>query len=106
MIILLLFLLLQQTNAWCVFYDKPTTIEKIKKNLKVLDRVDVDRNFFETQMEKMPRVFSWAVQQIGVERAFKDCDENNDGTITLKEMAHADTCLDSCFKLGIVNLAI
>lgn len=104
--ILLLFLLIQQTNAWCFFYDKPSTVEKIKKNLQVLHRVDVDRNFFQEQIQTMPKVFSWAVQQIGVETAFKDCDENNDGTITIKEMVHARTCLDSCFKLGIINIAI
>lgn len=102
----LLFLLISQASAWCVFYDKPTTIEKIRLNLAVLGRKDVNREFFKEQTKKMPRIFSWAVDQIGVERAFKDCDENNDGTITLQEMAHDETCLDSCFKLGIVNIAL
>jgi hypothetical protein len=102
----LLFLLISQASAWCPFYDKAGTIQKIKLNLAVLGRKDVDREFFKEQTKKMPRIFSWAVAQIGVEQAFKDCDENNDGTITLKEMARDETCLDSCFKMGIVNIAI
>ena len=102
----LFFLLISQASAWCFFYDKQGTLKKIEQNLAVLGRKDVDRDFFKTQTKKMPRVFSWAVDQIGVERAFKDCDENDDGTITLEEMAHDRTCLDSCFKLGIVNIAL
>lgn len=102
----ILLLLLPTAAAWCPFYDKPSTIEKIKINLKKLKRSDVDRDFFKEEEKKMPKIFSWAVHQIGVETAFRDCDENNDGTITLNEMAHADTCLDSCFKLGIVNIAL
>ena len=104
--ILLLFLLINQVSAWCLFYDKPGTVEKIRKNLAVLGRKDVDRDFFKEQQKKMPKIFSWAVDQIGVETAFKDCDENQDGTITLEEMRHDETCLDSCFKLGIVNIAL
>tara|TARA_B100001094_G_scaffold165040_1_gene159784 strand:+ start:124 stop:441 length:318 start_codon:yes stop_codon:yes gene_type:complete len=103
---LLFFLLISQASAWCLFYDKAGTIEKIRKNLALLGTKDVNRNFFKEQSKKMPRIFSWAVDQIGVEQAFKDCDENNDGTITLKEMAHDSTCLDSCFKMGIVNFAL
>ena len=102
----LFFILISQASAWCLFYDKPGTIEKIRKNLAFLGRKSVDREFFKEQTEKMPRIFSWAVNQIGVERAFKDCDENNDGTITLDEMTHDETCLDTCFKMGIVNIAI
>lgn len=102
----LLLLMLPTVSAWCPFYDKESTVEKIRVNLKVLGREDVDRDFFKEEAKKMPKIFSWAVNQIGVETAFKDCDENNDGTITMHEMAHASTCLDSCFKLGIVNLAL
>ena len=58
------------------------------------------------EIDKMPRVFGWAVNQIGVESAFKDCDANEDGVITLEEMRKTSTCLDSCFKLSIVNFAL
>jgi len=90
----------------CWLYDKQATVDKIQKNLAVLGRSDVDRDFFKDQMEKMPRIFSWAVHQIGVESAFTDCDANQDGTITLQEMRKTSTCLDSCFKMSVVNLAI
>lgn len=104
--IIFLFLLLQKASAWCLFYDKPSTVDKIRDNLALLGRSDVDRQFFEEEAKKMPRVFSWAVNQIGVEKAFKDCDENEDGTITVEEIEHDESCLDSCFKLGIVNIAL
>lgn len=101
----LLYLLVPCTNA-CWLYDKGATVDKIQKNLAVLGRSDVDREFFADEMEKMPRVFSWAVRQIGVEAAFADCDANSDGTITLEEMRKTTTCLDSCFKLSVVNFAL
>ena len=87
----------------CWLYDKSATVDKIQKNLAVLGRSDVDRT---DEIDKMPRVFGWAVNQIGVESAFKDCDANKDGLITLEEMRKTSTCLDSCFKLSVVNLAI
>tara|TARA_Y100000992_G_scaffold300330_1_gene268784 strand:- start:26 stop:349 length:324 start_codon:yes stop_codon:yes gene_type:complete len=90
----------------CWLYDKQATVDKIQKNLAVLGRSDVDREFFKDAMSKMPKVFSWAVSQIGVENAFHSCDANQDGTITLKEMRETSTCLDSCFKMSVVNLAI
>ena len=90
----------------CWLYDKQATVDKIQKNLAVLGRSDVDRDFFKDQMSKMPKIFSWAVSQIGVESAFSDCDSNRDGTITLKEMRETSTCLNSCFKLSVVNMAI
>jgi Ca2+-binding EF-hand superfamily protein len=99
------FLLVCTTEA-CWLYDKGKTVEKIKKNLAVQHRNSVDRQYFKDEMEKMPRIFSWAVQQIGVEAAFASCDANQDGTITLQEMRDTSTCLDSCFKLSIINLAI
>lgn len=103
--LLLLFLLVPHTYG-CWLYDKQETIDKIQKNLALLGRSDVDREFFADQMHKMPRVFSWAVRQIGVEAAFQDCDANADGMITLEEMRKTNTCLDSCFKLSVVNFAL
>jgi Ca2+-binding EF-hand superfamily protein len=104
--VLFYFLLLLPYSQACWLYDKQATVDKIQKNLAVLGRHDVDRQFFKDQMHKMPRIFSWAVQQIGVESAFHSCDANQDGTITLKEMRETSTCLDSCFKMSVVNLAI
>ena len=102
----LFFLLCLHSTGACWLYEKQATVDKIQKNLKVLDRSSVDRQFFKDQMEKMPKIFSWAVSQIGVESAFRDCDADQDGSISLPEMRKTATCLDSCFKLGIVNLAI
>ena len=90
----------------CWLYDKGYTVDKIQKNLAVLGRSDVNRKFFADEIDKMPRIFGWAVNQIGVEPAFKDYDANKDGLITLNEMRQTSTCLDSCFKLSIVNLAL
>lgn len=103
--LLFVFLLVGSTEA-CWLYDKKATVEKIKKNLAVQHRDSVDRQYFRDQMKKMPRIFSWAVNQIGVEASFLDCDANQDGTITLKEMQDTSTCLDNCFKLSVINLAI
>ena len=103
--LLFVFLVLCSTEA-CWLYDKGATVEKIKKNLAVQHRDSVNRQYFKDQMEKMPRIFSWAVQQIGIEAAFTDCDANQDGVITLQEMRDTSTCLDSCFKLSVINLAI
>ena len=102
---LFLFLFLASTEA-CWVYNRADTVEKIKKNLALQHRNSVNRQYFTDEMQKMPKIFSWAVHQIGVESAFSDCDFNKDGTITLQEMLETSTCLDSCFKLGIINLAI
>ena len=104
--VLFFFLILVRSTESCWLYKKQATVDKIEKNLAVLGISSVDRQFFKDEMKKMPRVFSWAVNQIGVEAAFTDCDKNQDGTITLKEMRETATCLDSCFKLGVVNFAI
>jgi hypothetical protein len=101
----LFFSIISTTDA-CWLYDKTKTVEKIKKNLAVQHRTSVDRQYFADEMQKMPRIFSWAVHQIGVESAFHSCDANRDGTITLQEMQDTSTCLDSCFKLSVINLAI
>lgn len=103
--ILFLFLLVRSTKG-CWLYDKQATVDKIQKNLAMQHRKSVDRQYFADQMQKMPRIFSWAVHQIGVEACFSDCDANQDGTITLQEMRETSTCLDSCFKMSVINIAI
>ena len=105
-IVLFYLLTLVHATKACWLYNKQATVDKIQKNLAVLGRSDVDREFFTDQMKKMPKIFSWAVNQIGVEASFKDCDANQDGIITLEEMRKTTTCLDSCFKLSVVNLAL
>ena len=48
----------------------------------------------------MPAMVCWAVNKIGVDAAFEDCDANRDGIITIKEMHDTDTYLTSCTKLA------
>jgi len=54
----------------------------------------------------MPKIIAWAIEKIGVDTAFKDCDANQDGKITLKEMEHTTTCLASCAKLTVLNTVL
>lgn len=105
-IVLFYLLTLVHTIEACWLYNKQATVDKIKKNLALLGRSDVDREFFADQMKKMPKIFSWSVSQIGIESAFQDCDANQNGIITLEEMRKTTTCLDNCFKLSVVNLAL
>ena len=101
----LLVLLLCMVNAQaCWFLSKETALEKITK---VLDnRSSVDRPYINDLSKKLPAIFGWAVKQIGIESALKDCDENKDGTITLEEMKRMDTCLTDCAKLTIINMVL
>lgn len=90
----------------CWLYSKDSAVQKIENVLATKDRASVNRVFIHDMCEEMPKVFSWAVEQIGVESAFEDCDSNKDGTITLKEMRETDTCLSSCTKLAILNMVL
>jgi|GEM_PF-2893566 len=104
--VLFYFILFMPSAQACWLYDKQATVDKIQQNLAVQHRKSVDRQYFADEMQKMPRIFSWAVHQIGIENSFRSCDANQDGTITLQEMRETSTCLDSCFKLSVINLAI
>ena len=86
--------------------SKDGAVDKIEQALKTRDRDSVDRTFIHQMTSELPRVFSWAVQQIGIETAFLDCDQNQDGIITVEEMRVTDTCLESCTKIAIVNMAL
>ena len=88
----------------CWLYSKDDAIKKIQKRLG--DYTYVDREMIHSIEAYMPKAVSWAVEAIGVDTAFKDCDANNDGKITIEEMKHTDTCMSSCAKLAILNAVL
>ncbi len=101
---LLLFVtLLTSVNA-CWFYSKESTLVKIKQHLG--DRAFIDRDYVSEMERNMPKIISWAIEKIGVDEAFKDCDANQDGKITVKEMEDTGTCLASCTKLAVLNTVL
>ena len=87
----------------CWLYSKENIVNKIDK---LLDGRDVNRKFVRDLEKMLPKAVSWAVDTIGVETAFADCDANKDGTITVKEMRDTDTCLSSCTKLAVLNMVL
>lgn len=91
------------SNA-CWLYSKDAAIDKIR--IKLGDRVYVDRDYIHILEKTMPKAVSWAIDKIGVDAAFEDCDANRDGKITLDEMRDTDTCLTSCVKLAILNAVL
>lgn len=99
----LLLTLLPVTDA-CWFYSKDAAVDKIAKELG--GRTYVDRDYVHTLEKTLPKAVSWAIEFVGVETAFKDCDANQDGKITLDEARTTDTCLDSCAKLALVNAVL
>lgn len=101
--VLLLVTLLSNVNA-CWFYTKESTLVKIKQHLGT--RAFIDRDYIYETERNMPKIISWAIEQIGVEEAFKDCDANKDGRITVKEMEDVETCLASCTKLAALNTVL
>lgn len=88
----------------CWLYSKDSAIDKIEHLLG--DRTYVDRDYVDILEKTLPKAVSWAIEKIGVDAAFKDCDANQDGKITLDEARTTDTCLDSCAKLAIVNAVL
>lgn len=103
--LLLLFLLFYSVQG-CWLYSKKPAIDKIKAELEKFNRHSVDRALIRDITSSLPKVVSWAIEQIGVDNAFKDCDANRDGTITVDEMYSTATCMDSCAKIAIVNMAV
>lgn len=91
------------SNA-CWMYSKESAIAKIKDRLD--DRTYVDRAYIRVLEKKLPKAVSWAIEAIGVDHAFEDCDANRDGKITLEEMRHTDSCLTSCAKLAVLNAVL
>ena len=95
--------MLPVANA-CWLYSKDSAVAKVEK---ILDgRTYVDRNYVHELEKTLPKAFVWAIETIGVDRAFRDCDENRDGRITVDEMKHADTCLTGCATLAVLNAVL
>ena len=99
----LLLSLLPVTDA-CWLYSKDAAVDKIARELG--GRNYVDRDYVHTLEKTLPKAVSWAIEFVGVDNAFKDCDANQDGKITLDEARTTDTCLDSCAKLALVNAVL
>lgn len=87
----------------CWMYSKENMVEKIEN---LLDGRDVNRNFIRELEKKLPKAVSWAINKIGVDKAFIDCDANKDGSITVKEIRDTDTCMKSCTKLAVLNMVL
>lgn len=102
---LLVFMLITSVKG-CWLYSKKPAVDKIKTELEKAGRHSVDRAFIRDITSSLPKVVSWAIEQIGVDNAFKDCDANRDGSITVDEMYTTPTCMDSCTKIAIVNMAV
>ena len=99
----LLLAFLPVSNA-CWFYSKESALDKIK--LRLGDRTYIDRDYIHMLEKSLPKAVTWAIEKIGVEAAFEDCDANRDGKITLDEMRDTDTCLTSCTKLAVLNTVL
>ena len=85
---------------------KESTLEKIKRRLARENMPQLDRSYFEGMCARLPAPACWAVNNIGIDAAFEDCDADKDGTITLDEMRDTDTCLSSCTKLTVLNMVL
>lgn len=90
----------------CWIGTKEKTLEKIKIRLAEDHATQVDRPYLDGMCARMPAMVCWAVNKIGVDAAFEDCDANRDGIITIKEMHDTDTCLTSCTKLAVLNMVL
>ena len=90
----------------CWFASKENTLKRSQKfSLPRIEPLWTDPSI-EAMCKEMPAPFAWATRQIGIEPAFKDCDENEDGTIPWEEMESMDTCLTDCTKLTILNMVM
>ena len=78
----------------------------VNKIEKLLDGKDVNRGYVLELEKKLPRAVSWAIDKIGLDSAFIDCDANKDGTITVREMRDTGTCLSSCSKMAVLNMVL
>jgi hypothetical protein len=97
-----LFLLLPLTQA-CWFYSKEKTLNKIKNIMHEHNMKEISKNNIQSSLQKLPAPIKWAVNTVGINTIFEDCDVNKDNIITTQEMQISDTCLTSCFKLCLVN---
>lgn len=100
--IVMLFCIINQVHA-CWFYSKQHTVDKIRKMLETAHVQALTKDYVTSLTKTLPAPVSWAINTIGVETAYKDCDMNMDGILTVQEMSDSVTCLASCSKLAIVN---
>ena len=98
----ILFCIINQAQA-CWFYSKQRTVEKIKKMLETAHVQALTKDYVTSLTKTLPAPVSWAINTIGVDTAYKDCDMNMDGILTVQEISDSVTCLASCSKLAIVN---
>ena len=90
----------------CWFSTKESTLEKIKGHMAKEHITQVDHDYLDGLCARMPAPVCWAVNKIGIDAAFVDCDANKDGIITLAEMQDTETCLASCTKLAVLNAVL
>ena len=88
----------------CWFLSKEPAVKKIENLLE--DRTSINKDYVDELKKELPKVVSWAIDKIGVDTIFTDCDANRDGTITVKEMEDTDTCVSSCASLIIINTVL
>ena len=89
----------------CWIGTKQNTLKKILAHVPH-DMDSFDKPFIEKLCRTLPAPIAWAARKIGTETAFRDCDANRDGVITVQEMRDTDTCLTDCTKLAILNMVI
>lgn len=105
----LLFVLLMHTltltNA-CWFYSRESSVQKIKDLLEKNHISEISKTDIRGITSSLPAPIQWAINTVGVNAIFEDCDANGDNTLTVYEIEHTETCLASCVKMGILNTAI
>ncbi len=101
----MLLMLLGRADA-CWFGTKKGIFKKIQRRMAEEDITQVDHAYLDGLCARMPAPVCWAVNKIGIDAAFVDCDANKDGIITQNEMRDTDTCLTSCTKLAVLNMVL
>lgn len=101
----MLMMLLGRADA-CWIGTKEGTLKKIKGRLAEEHITQLDHAYLDGLCARMPAPVCWAVNKIGIDAAFVDCDANKDGIITISEMRDTDTCLTSCTKLAVLNMVL
>jgi hypothetical protein len=101
----MLLMLLGRADA-CWIGTKEGTLEKIKGRMAKEHITQVDHDYLDGLCARMSAPVCWAVDKIGIDAAFVDCDANKDGILTIAEMRDTDTCLTSCTKLAVLNMVL
>lgn len=88
----------------CWIYSKNDAIDRVWEMISRDGKDSIDREYLRVKMTSIPGPMRWTVEQFGVDRVFSDCDTDNDGIINMEEARLSATCLDTCMKLGAVNM--